>query len=130
MIVNNSRINLPAKEILSIFIKPLMGNAGYIEYVQTYYRPVLSLYFILNYKIWGMNPVGFHLVNLLLYIITVIVLYKISLILFSSYENKNVISLIGVSIFAVHPVNSEMAGRAASGEILLGFFIISSLYFF
>ncbi|MFA4830050.1 MAG: tetratricopeptide repeat protein, partial [Thermodesulfovibrionales bacterium] len=130
IIVNNPNINLPAKEIMSTFTQPLAKLAGFQKYPQVYYRPVLSLYFIMNYKIWGMNPVGFHLTGILLYILTVLVLYRASMILFNNNENGRLISLVGASIFAVHPINSEMAGRAASGEILLGFFIILSLYFF
>ena len=130
MIVDNPRIDLAPKEMLSIFTMPLSKFTGYPEHLQVYYRPVLFLYFILNYKIWGMNPVGFHLVNILLHITTALVLYRIGLHLFDCQGNSKLTSLIGASVFAVHPVNSEMAGRAASGEILFGFFIILSLYFF
>lgn len=130
MIVNNPRIALPAKDILSIFTMPLSKFTGYPEHLQVYYRPVLFLYFILNYKIWGMNPAGFHLTNILLHIITAIVLYRTGLRLFDYRENSKLTALIGASVFAVHPINSELAGRAASGEILFGFFIIFSLYFF
>lgn len=127
VIVKNPRIDMPLREIPSIFTTPLLLTAGA---ARDYYRPILSLYFIVNYKIWGFNPVGFHLTNLLLYIITVLALYNVGLLLFKSHDNGNLISLMGASIFSVHPVNSEMAGRAASGETLLGFFLIVSLYFF
>ncbi len=130
MIVDNPRIDLAPKEMLSLFTMPLSKFTGYPEHLQVYYRPVLFLYFILNYKIWGMNPAGFHLANILIYITTVLVLYRAGLHLFDRQENSKLTSLIGASVFAVHPVNSEMAGRAASGEILFGFFILLSLYFF
>jgi len=81
MIVDNPRINLSFKEMLLPFTTPLSKFAGFPEYQQVYYRPVLFIFFILNYKIWGMNPTGFHLVNILLHMIIVIVLYRIGLLL-------------------------------------------------
>lgn len=130
--VENSRINLTPKEILSSFINPLwrMTDIAEAGTVYFYYRPVLYLFFAMNYKIWGLNPTGFHLVNILLHMITVIVLYRIGLLLFESEKDRNLISLIGASIFAVHPINNEPVGRAASGEVIFGFFVIMSLYFY
>ncbi len=129
-IADNPNIDIPAKGMLSLFTAGFHKSAGAAEYPQAYYRPVLSLYFILNYKIWGANPTGFHIANIILYAITIIFLYRTGLILFTNSGKKRLISLAGAAVFAVHPVNSAMAGRAASGEILLGFFIILSLYFF
>ena len=130
IIVKNPRIDLPLKEIPSVFTTPLSKFAGFPEYQQVYYRPVLFIFFILNYKIWGMNPIGFHLVNLLLYLITAIVIYKAGLLLFESDKNKKLLSLMAASLFAVHPLNSEMAGRAASGEVIFGLFVFLTLYFY
>lgn len=120
-------IDLPLKEIPSTFTTPLWKMAGFNEYQQTYYRPVTFIFYALNYKIWGMNPIGFHLSDIALHLISAIVLYKIGLLLLN---NDTLISLIGASIFAVHPVNNEPVGRAASHEVILGFFIILSIYFF
>jgi tetratricopeptide (TPR) repeat protein len=165
LIVKNPRINLPLKEILSPLTEPLWKLAGKIEAWQVYYRPMVYLFFVINYKIWGLNPAGFHLTNIILHLINlinVIVLYRIGLLLFDSdnitlplipsrrgrgtkevpsplvgegkgeggFLDKELLSLIAASIFAVHPVHNEPAGRAASGEVIFGFFIILSLYFF
>jgi len=32
-----------------------------------YYRPLLLVSFIIDYRLWGLNPFGFHLVNVLLH---------------------------------------------------------------
>ena len=126
LIADNPKINLPLKELPSVFITPLWKMAGSEKSAQLYYRPVLSLFYVLNYKIWGPNPLGFHLSNIFLHLIIAIILYKIGLILFSDMK----ISLLAASIFAVHPVNNEPIGRVACGEVIFGFFLILSLYFF
>lgn len=127
LIVNNPKIDLSFKEMPSVFTTPLWKTAGLVKTGYVYYRPVVSLLFILNYKLWGLNPTCFHLTNILLHLISVIVLYRVGLLLFN---NDTFISLIGASIFAVHPVNNEPVGRAASGEIIFGFFIIFTIYLF
>ncbi|MBI5892294.1 MAG: tetratricopeptide repeat protein [Deltaproteobacteria bacterium] len=127
LIVNNPKINIPLREIPSVFAASLWETTSFSERQQEYYRPFVSLLYILNYKIFGLNPSGFHLTNILLHLISVIILYKIGLLLFN---NDARISFIGASIFAVHPVNNEPIGRAASGEVIFGFFIIIAIYLF
>ncbi|MFA4830049.1 MAG: tetratricopeptide repeat protein [Thermodesulfovibrionales bacterium] len=128
LIVYNPGINMPFKEMPSIFLTPLWKiGTGSSESPQIYYRPVVTMLFVLNYKIWGLNPAGFHLTSIIFHLIIAIVLYKTGLLLFN---NDKLASLISASIFAVHPVNNEPVGRAASGEVIFGFFVILSLYFF
>jgi Tfp pilus assembly protein PilF len=140
LIVNNPNINLPWKEIPSVFITPMWKLAG-LDGLQVYYRPIQSLFIVLNYKIWGLNPVGFHLTHIILHLINAIVLYRVGLLLFSSdniinspihrfTDSPSLIALIAASIFAVHPVHNESVSRVASGEVILGFFTIITLYFY
>ncbi|MBI5894281.1 MAG: tetratricopeptide repeat protein [Deltaproteobacteria bacterium] len=126
LIIDNPNINLPLTEIPSIFTKSLWKVGAVDEGRHTYYRPLLSMLYLLNYKIWGFNPKGFHLTNILLHLLNAVVLYRIGLLLF----NDTSISLAAASIFAVHPVHNESVGRAAAGEVIFGFFIILSIYFF
>lgn len=126
LIVDNPKIALPIREIPTLFISHLWKIEG-AEFRRVYYRPMVMTFHILNYKIWGPNPWGFHLTNILLHMICVVILYRVGLLLFST---EKLVALIGASVFAVHPVNNEPVGRAASGEVIFGFFVILSLYFF
>lgn len=125
-IVDNPMINLPIKEIPLIFTKSLWEVAGFNEH-QVYYRPLVFTLFVLNYKIWGLNPAGFHLINILFHLSSAIVLYRVGLLLF---KNENPVALMGASIFAVYPVHNESVGRVAAGEPIFGLFVILSLYLF
>jgi hypothetical protein len=134
LIVDNPQINLSLSEIPSVFTTPLWELAGFQESRQVYYRPIAYLYSVLNYKIWGLNPLGFHLTNIILHLINVIFLYRVGLLLLSSHQLSAISyqwsALIAASIFAVHPVHNESVGRVAIGEVIFGFFIILSIYFF
>jgi len=127
LIVDNPKIDLSIRDIPSVFTEPQWKFGYFSRYQQNYYRPIVHMVFALNYKIWGLNPQGFHLTDILLHIMSVIFLYRVGLLLFN---NDKLISLIAASIFAVHPVNNKSVGSAAQGEVILGFFIILSLYFF
>jgi tetratricopeptide (TPR) repeat protein len=139
LIVNNPNIDLQWKEIPSVFITPMWKLAG-SDGLQVYYRPIPSLFTVLNYKIWGLNPFGFHLTTILFHLINTIVLYRVGLLLFSSdniinspihpfTHSPSLIAFFSASIFAVHPVHAEPV-CFASGEVILGFFIITTLYFY
>jgi tetratricopeptide (TPR) repeat protein len=150
LIVNNPNINLPWKEIPSVIITPMWKFAG-LESPQIYYRPIPLLFTVLNYKIWGLNPFGFYLTTIIFHLISTIVLYRIGLLMLTIHDTQyriqdkgivhqtrpihrftdspSLIALIAASIFAVHPVNTEPV-CFASGEVILGFFIILTLYFY
>lgn len=127
LIVNNPKIDIPLKEMPSIFTTPMFKLSGVTQTKERYYRPIVSLFYILNYKIWGLNPAGYHLTGILIHLMSAIILYRIGLLLFS---NNKLISLMAASIFAVHPVTSEPMGVATAGDIIYGFLIIMTLYFF
>ena len=49
-------------DIKDLILTPING----IEYL-----PIRDLTYILDYLIWGWNPIGFHLTNLILYILNI-----------------------------------------------------------
>lgn len=127
LIVNNPRINIPLEEIPSFFTTPMFKSSGVTNVREMYYRPIVSLFYLLNYKLWGLNPAGYHLTGILIHLMSAITLYRIGLLLF---DKNKLISLMAASLFAVHPVTSEPMGVATAGDIIYGFLIIMTLYFF
>jgi len=127
LIVYNRNIDLPLKDIPLLFFKSLWRFAGVREAQELYYRPLLSVFLVLNYKIWGLNPSGFHLVNIVLHLVNSFLVYRIGLLLINSDRRA---ALIAASLFAVHPVHNESVGRAVAGEPLFGVFALLALYLF
>jgi len=126
LIVENPKINMPLKELPYVFTRPMWNASDNLESRQAYYRPIVSMLFILNYKAWGANPMGFHLINIIFHLLISIVLYRIGMLLF----NDSLISLMAASFFAIHPIHNEPIGRAASAEVVFGLFFILAIYFF
>ncbi len=77
-----------------------------------YYRPLQEISYALDYRLWGLNPFGYHLSNSFIHISCGVMF---SLILYQIFKNL-FISLWGGVFFLVHPVQTEavvyISGRA------------------
>lgn len=90
-------------------------------------RPVMVASLILDFSIWKLNPIGYHLTNIIIHAAnTVAILYLLKLLLLNS-EISIFISLI----FAVHPVHVQAVNAINFREdLLVTFFCLLSLIFF
>jgi len=129
IIVNNPQLKFSFANLAAIFTKPLgqINDAADYPLRFIYYRPALSLLYMLNNSVWGINPVGFHLNNLLLHLLTAVLIYRIGLQLFA--DNSG-LALLAAALFSLHPVHNELVGRVAMNENLLGVFMAASFYFY
>jgi Tfp pilus assembly protein PilF len=85
------------------------------------YFPLVFTVFRLEYKLWGLNPAGYHIVNILLHIANVILLWVI----------LRGLALPGAwfasALFAVHPVQVEsVAWVTELKNVLMCFFFFLS----
>lgn len=71
-----------------------------------YYRPLNRASYLLDYQLWGMDPRGFHAVNVALHLACVLLLYALARRLFVARWPAVVAALL----LAVHPVNVEAVG--------------------
>ena len=108
-----------------LFLTPLNG----LEYL-----PIRDLTYVINYKLWGWNPLGFHLTNLVLYFLNVWAVYGFTMRLNETVlsTDKGVLDwkppiagLMVATIFATHPVHSEVVSFIHGRNVLL-----SGLFFF
>ena len=104
----------------------LYGNTNY-------YRPLQTISNMIDYFLWGRNPIGFHFTNILFHLLAVLLLYWIVILIFKN----RLLAFLTALLFTVHPVNSSavayIAGRADSMLlcfILLSFgFYLKAVYF-
>ncbi|MBN1902604.1 tetratricopeptide repeat protein, partial [Candidatus Sumerlaeota bacterium] len=90
----------------------------------TQYYPVLFTLFRIEYQIWGLNPFGYHLVNIILHILNTVIL----LILLRHLNVPG--SLLIAAVFSVHPIHVEsVAWICELKDVLSGFFFLLTLYF-
>jgi tetratricopeptide (TPR) repeat protein len=91
-----------------------------------YYRPTFIAWLILNFKIFGTSPFGWHLLNVLLHILVCALGY---LLLRRWNVSQNLAFAISL-IFAVHPVHTEsVAWISGSPDLIFALTFLGSLFF-
>jgi len=68
-----------------------------------YYRPLTRASFLLDYQLFGMDPHGFHAINVLIHVGAVLALWALGLRLFETRGP----AFLAALLLAVHPVNAE-----------------------
>ena len=77
-----------------------------------YYRPMTYISFLFDRSIWGLNPVGFNITNIILHIAVVLLFYRVVFALFK----KEQMAFVAALIFSLHPVAVESVNFHAGGR--------------
>ena len=89
-----------------------------------YYRPLNTLSYMLDYHLWGHQPFGYHLENLLLHALAVVLLF----LLVDSVFDDRFLAFTTSILFALYPVNSEAVNFvSARNNILCTGLVFASL---
>ena len=101
-----------------------------VDRVETFdiaYRPMQLVTYYCDYKLWGLNPLGFRLLNILLHLLNSILIYYLFLGLFA---NKKIAGITGI-LFLVHPIHTSVVSYIAGRAQLLSciFMLLSMLLF-
>lgn len=113
----------------NLFIKDI-GNLKYL-FEKSYfasgedtYRPAVTATYIFDYTIWGLNPIGYHLTNILFHSLNSILIYIF-------FNRIGIFSLIPTFLFISHPALTEAVNGVSFREDLLAFsFYFISLIFY
>lgn len=94
------------------------------------YRPLTTATFAIEYGIFGQNPFMSHLINLLLYFITIWLMFCVLLKLFENHEYKFNIAFLSSILFLIHPIHTEVVDNLKCRDELLAFiFSLSALWY-
>lgn len=106
------------------FTENLVAGAGFLS---DYWRPMILIVFSTAWHLWRDNPLGYHLINIVLHISNAILLFFILKKIFK----KDGLSFLIALIFLIHPVQTEaIAYVSGIGDPLSVFFIFLSSFFF
>ena len=88
------------------------------------YRPLTMMSYALNHAVGGLDPRGYHLVNVLAHGIVSLLLYALMIALTRSKPA----AFVAAVLFAVHPVHVEaVANVAGRADLLAGLMVLSAL---
>jgi len=96
------------------------------------YRPLTLVLFAIEWQFFGDNPMIFHLVNILLFVVLGLLLYKVMITLLADYPDSQakLIALFTTLIFVAHPVHTEVvANIKGADEIVALLGSLAALYF-
>ncbi len=113
-----------------------------------YYRPVLLVSYFADYALWGVNPAGFHLTNVLLHAAATVLLFLLTVELLAQAGGRGGgagkgdapstartvvdpdcrVAGLAALLFAVHPIQTEsVAWISGRNDVLLGLLLLASL---
>lgn len=98
-----------------------------IDTMTGYYRPLTYISFLVDRSIWGLNPVGFNITNLILHIAVSLTFYLLLIELFK----KERYAFIATLVFSLHPIVNETINFHAGGRntLLCALWALLSVYF-
>ena len=93
------------------------------------YCPLTWLSFAVDYQIWGRNPFGYHLTNLVLHLAdTVLVMVLVFQLLRDRSARARPVAVLTAAIFGVHPLRVESVAWATERkDVLFAFFYLLAL---
>jgi tetratricopeptide (TPR) repeat protein len=91
------------------------------------YRPLVSLSYLIDLRLWGNRPPYYHLANLLFHILSSVLVYFI----LRAILDKEWPAWLGALLFAIHPIHTEsvswISGRT---DVICGFFFFLALFLY
>ncbi|MFN3531179.1 MAG: tetratricopeptide repeat protein [Candidatus Brocadia sp.] len=108
-IVNNNLIK-NWKNFHSIFSFHYFILSGELSY-----RPLVTLSYFIDYSLWGLNPLGFHLTNILLQTANTVLFY----IFLKQVTRVSALAFISTLLFTTHPIITETVNSISYREDLL-----------
>ncbi|KAH7981451.1 hypothetical protein HPB49_024202 [Dermacentor silvarum] len=114
--------------IANLFFNDFWGTPLRKEQSHKSYRPLTVLTFRLNFAVHGLDPFGYHLVNLLLHALVCLLYHRMCLMLLPGWT-----SLLAALLFSAHPIHTEavsVSGATSCGAVLRDAFACDRDFFF
>lgn len=87
-------------------------------------RPIKSLTLMIDYQLWGLNPMGYHLTNIILHGLCSVAFFY--LVYYLSLSRR--IAFLAAIFFALHPIHTEAVANINNRkDILAALFVMLAL---
>src|SRR5262245_2889646 len=98
------------------------------QFGRLYYRPLITLSYLIDLDLWGESPIGFHLPVVVFHAINAGLVFLVGRRLFGAHSMGPLAALASALLFAAHPIHTEsvcwMAGRS---DTLATLFLLPAL---
>ena len=89
-----------------------------------YYRPIFSIWLLINTTLFGNNPIGWHATNIALHLTVTVLVWTLA----KRLTNDSTVAFLSAALFGIHPVHTEVvAWASSSSEMLMAIFVLASL---
>ena len=114
-----------------IFDNKLVKEGNFLKIFTTFadgkYQPLTTLSFAMEYKLFGFNPMPFHITNILLHLCSTFLVFKIA----ERLSGNRITAVIVSMLFAIHPMHvEEVAWASERKDMLYAFFYLLSVFFY
>ncbi len=108
----------------AFFTTPFFKLAANMDF--PHHRPMVPLMILLASTLTGTNPIGYHLLNVVLHALVTWLLF----LFFEKISLKPAVRIFSTAIFLFHPVHVEVVAWPCSAAVLAGaaFFLAALLY--
>jgi tetratricopeptide (TPR) repeat protein len=98
-------------------------------------RPIVNFSYALDRSIWGSQVAGFHVTNVILHVVNIVLFYALARRLAEDRQRRNpvrageprVVAMAAALLFAVHPLMTEAVGYVSGrSELLCGMFFLAA----
>lgn len=101
----------------AVFTTPVLGH----------WHPLTIGSLALDHAIWGLDPVGFHLTNLLLHLANVSLVYALA----RRWSGSAAAAWVTALLFGIHPLRVEpVAWVASRKDLLAAAFVLAAIWFY
>jgi hypothetical protein len=124
-LIETSRIASLA-DVRTILTEPILYGTSFVD-AGLFYRPVVNFVFAAEYALWGVNPFGYHLTNLLLHgLVCALVVVTVR----SLTDSLRAGALTG-ALFAIHPLGTDVVPAISRRQdVMMALFALLALWLF
>ena len=106
-----------SENLKTMFSEQFVGN----------YQPITMLSYMIEYKLFALNPFGYHLMNLLFHLLGTLFVFLI----IKKLSGNDLVALITSLLFGIHPLHVEsVTWIAERKDVLYGFYFLWALYLY
>ncbi len=86
------------------------------------YRPLTPIMFAVGYELFGLNPMMYHIMNILWYGLTVVLLFVLLLKMLNNNRKESFVyfvAFVTALLFAIHPVHTEVVANVKGRDEIM-----------